>query len=246
VCNGAPQSWITSGRRVEEDPRVLIRGERAYGRMVHGTTSSCGGKEDAASISLLWWLKICLVVWCYCTVQDLAMGRTIRHRCPMCGLRVWFLLGPLLPLIRRMGKMVLQCIAASLRSPELLFCVFFCAIRTFLLYIIFTPSFPMTEKSFWTSEQRSLTSNLDEDFYFNELTGQYILLTPDQALIPDTRNRKRRRKRRWRPGTLTKRRQQVKNTSLPSFYWWTCDRWITNGPVWDCPINCNIPCFSES
>jgi hypothetical protein len=41
-------------------------------------------------------------------------------------------------------------------------------------------------------DQKAITNvNLDKDFYFNEAAAQDTLLTPDQALIPDTQKRKR-------------------------------------------------------
>jgi hypothetical protein len=53
----------------------------------------------------------------------------------------------------------------------------------------------MTEKQLLDIRTAITILNLDEDYYFNELEASDILLTLDQAQIPDTRRRKRQRYR---------------------------------------------------
>lgn len=100
--------------------------------------------------------------------------------------------------------MALHWIAAVLRAPDQ------------LLMYMFPALFPMTRKELL--EIRTTITNLDlgEYFYFSESEAQNILLTLDQALIPETRKRKRQRKRGRRAGNLTKLRRQVHKLPLPS------------------------------
>ena len=49
----------------------------------------------------------------------------------------------------------------------------------------------MTEKSFWISEQNITPLVLDKDFFFKESDAKDLLQTPDKALFPVIRGRKR-------------------------------------------------------
>ena len=95
-----------------------------------------------------------------------------------------------------------------------LFCYFFLMVCNlfFIFYIkLMLPSL-MTEKSFWTSEQRLLTSNWTKIFFFNE--SKDLLLYGEQIQIPVIRVMKRRRYRGKR--CLVRIRRRVSKSPLPS------------------------------
>jgi hypothetical protein len=77
-------------------------------------------------------------------------------------------------------------------APDLLF-LFFNA--DFYNAVMSPPSFPMTENSFWTSEQRSLISIWMKISISTSQQLWTFCLPPEQALIPRTQKRKQRRKR---------------------------------------------------
>ena len=76
----------------------------------------------------------------------------------------------------------------------------------------------MTEKSFWKSELRLLTSNWThlKQFFFNESDGRDILRIPDQVQIPIIRWRRKRRFCGKRSGCLVRIRRRVANLQFPS------------------------------
>ena len=59
-------------------------------------------------------------------------------------------------------------------------------------------------------------TKLDEEFFFNESDARDILRTPNQAQMPVTRWKRKRRFRRKRSGYLVRIRRRVANLPLPS------------------------------
>ena len=93
-------------------------------------------------------------------------------------------------------EMKLGCIADVLRAPDQ-FYYFVCSLELILIYFVNNVSAIVSYDRKELLDIRTVINSLDldEDFYFNESAAQDILLTPDQALIPDTRKRKRQRYR---------------------------------------------------
>lgn len=72
--------------------------------------------------------------------------------------------------------------------------------------------------------------DLDEDFFFNEPEAKDKLLIPDQALIPNTWRRRRRRYRGRCAGTLM-------SHGVSLFYWRMYKRWSLTGQA---PFETNL------
>jgi hypothetical protein len=87
-------------------------------------------------------------------------------------------------------------------EPIVLLCVYFLAL--FGTYFVRNVSITslLTEKSFWISEQRLLTAYWTKILFFNKSDAKDLVQTPDKALIPVIRRRKRRRYRGRRSGAL--------------------------------------------
>ena len=96
--------------------------------------------------------------------------------------------------------MALQWIESILWAPDQ-FCYFFYADHNVSAIVSYD------SKQFLDMRTAITKLDLDEHFYFNESTALDILLTPDKALIPRTRNRKRQK--RGRRGTILTRLRQL-------------------------------------
>ena len=149
--------------------------------------------------------------------------------------------------------MALEEMAAILRSPnQLCYCV--CLYALFVTYFVHNISATVSydRKELLDIRTAIIHLVLEEDFFFNESEAKDLPQTPDKALIPIIRRRKRRRYRGRRSGCLVRIRRPVCKLPLLSVLLanvQSLDNKI--GKLWSQISyqrnikNCNILCFTE-
>jgi hypothetical protein len=99
---------------------------------------------------------------------------------------------------------------------------------------LFPPLFPMTENSFWTSEQLSLTSIWTRTSYFNESEVKYMLIIATRPKSPTLEEGDDAIESGVRDTWWDYVGEWI-NRLYPLFYWQTCSHgrinWMSS--VWD-------------